>query len=104
MGRYIKGSGYTPIYACAVTEHKREDGYSTDVVKTVGAGLTFETAEGYANGYIGSMTNNGWDILDEGYPTDATGREQKDAYYWYLVNGEEDYCLIAVNKLPLMHK
>lgn len=104
MGLYLKGHGYTPIYACAVTQHTRKDGYSEDVVKTIGAGLSFETAVGYANGWIDSLTRNGWDILDEGYSTGATGTEIKDSYYWYLVKGEEDYCLIDVNKLPLMHK
>lgn len=100
MGKYLKGSGYTPIYVCSCYRRKGNDEYYEEGLNVIGAGLDFDSAMRYAEQRVEHMQSLGFSILDEGNDV-SLGSKNEDTYYCVLNRDDEEY-FVRVNKCPLM--
>ncbi len=91
-GIYLKGKGYTQIFACA----RYESGVEFPMC-VVGAGLTFEIAMRYAGSDVNNYLDRGWQI-DMEY-------EEHNFYECVLLSPNGiDHVRIVANLCPLVHE
>ena len=93
MGKYIKGSGYTPIY---VTVRYTEQNNTPESPVPVGAGLTYDWAVRFAEHNVQDYLQEGYIIVEE--------IKQYHNYYCMLQNASgSDIVILRTCSCALVH-